>query len=159
MLFLLSITSAQKSILITNSYFIPDDTMIQALLNAAARGVRVTVLVPGKIDHQITYRASRSNYGRMLLGGIQIFEYIAALMHAKTMVIDGVWATVGSTNFDNRSFALKRGVEPYCLRRRIGSPARSSVRARSQLFEKNNLRGMEFARDWRTNLRVVFFSH
>jgi cardiolipin synthase len=106
MLFLLSITSAKKSILITNSYFIPDDTMIEALLSAAARGVRVVVLVPGKIDHQITYRASRSNYGRMLLGGIQIFEYTAALMHAKTMVVDGVWATVGSTNFDNRSFAL-----------------------------------------------------
>ena len=106
MLFLLSITSAKKSILITNPYFIPDDTMIDALLKAAARGVRVVILVPGKIDHQITYRASRSNYGRMLLGGIQIFEYMAALMHAKTMVIDGVWATVGSTNFDNRSFAL-----------------------------------------------------
>jgi cardiolipin synthase len=106
MLFLLSISSAKKSILITNSYFIPDDTMIDALLKAAARGVRVVVLVPGKIDHQITYRASRSNYGRMLLGGIQIFEYMAALMHAKTMVVDGVWATVGSTNFDNRSFAL-----------------------------------------------------
>jgi cardiolipin synthase A/B len=106
MLFLLSITSAKKSILITNSYFIPDDTMIEALLKAAARGVRVVILVPGKIDHQITYRASRSNYGRMLLGGIQIFEYMPALMHAKTMVVDGVWATVGSTNFDNRSFAL-----------------------------------------------------
>jgi cardiolipin synthase A/B len=106
MLFLLSISSAKKSILITNSYFIPDDTMIEALLKAAARGVRVDILVPGKIDHQITYRASRSNYGRMLLGGIQIFEYMPALMHAKTMVIDGVWATVGSTNFDNRSFAL-----------------------------------------------------
>jgi cardiolipin synthase len=106
MLFLLSITSAKKSILITNSYFIPDDTMIEALLKAVARGVRVVILVPGKIDHQITYRASRSNYGRMLLGGIQIFEYMPALMHAKTMVIDGVWATVGSTNFDNRSFAL-----------------------------------------------------
>jgi cardiolipin synthase len=106
MLFLLSITSAKKSILITNPYFIPDDTMIEALLKAAARGVRVVILVPGKIDHQITYRASRSNYGRMLLGGIQIFEYMAALMHAKTMVVDGVWATVGSTNFDNRSFAL-----------------------------------------------------
>jgi cardiolipin synthase len=106
LLLLLSISSAKKSILITNSYFIPDGTMIEALLKAAARGVRVTVLVPGKIDHQITYRASRSNYGRMLLGGIQIFEYMAALMHAKTMVVDGVWATIGSTNFDNRSFAL-----------------------------------------------------
>lgn len=106
MLFLLSITSAKKSILITNPYFIPDDRMIDALLNAAGRGVQVIVLVPGKIDHKITYRASRSSYGRMLLGGIQIYEYMPALMHAKTMIVDGVWATIGSTNFDNRSFAL-----------------------------------------------------
>ncbi|HEX2230522.1 MAG TPA: phospholipase D-like domain-containing protein [Candidatus Binatia bacterium] len=106
MLFLLSITSAKKSILITNPYFIPDDRMIDALLNAAGRGVQVIVLVPGKIDHKITYRASRSSYGRMLLGGIQIYEYLPALMHAKTMVVDGVWATIGSTNFDNRSFGL-----------------------------------------------------
>jgi cardiolipin synthase len=106
LLFLLAIRSARKSILITNPYFIPDDLMIDALLRAAGRGVRVVVLVPGKIDHQITYRASRANYGRMLLGGIQIFEYQAALMHAKTMVIDGQWATLGSTNLDNRSFAL-----------------------------------------------------
>jgi cardiolipin synthase len=106
MLFLLSITSAKKSILITNPYFIPDDLMIEALLGAAGRGVQVIVLVPGKIDHKITYRASRSSYGRMLLGGIQIYEYMPALMHAKTMVVDGIWATIGSTNFDNRSFAL-----------------------------------------------------
>lgn len=106
MLFLLSITSARKSVLITNSYFIPDERMTEALLKAAARGVRVIVLVPGKIDHKITYRASRSNYGPMLLGGIEIFEYQAALMHAKTMVVDSIWATVGSTNLDNRSFAL-----------------------------------------------------
>jgi cardiolipin synthase len=106
LLFLTSIHAAKKSILITNPYFIPGDQMIEALLAAVARGVRVVVLVPGKIDHPITYRASRRNYGRMLLGGIQIFEYMAALMHAKTMVVDGVWATIGSTNFDNRSFAL-----------------------------------------------------
>jgi cardiolipin synthase A/B len=106
MLFLLSITSAKKTILITNPYFIPDDRMVEALLQAAARGVRIIVLVPGKIDHKITYRASRSNYGRLLVGGIHIFEYMPGLMHAKTMVVDGVWATIGSTNFDNRSFAL-----------------------------------------------------
>ena len=106
MLFLLSITSAKKSILITNPYFIPDDLMVDALVNAAGRGVQVMVLVPGKIDHKITYRASRSNYGPMLLAGIEIYEYMPALMHAKTMVVDGVWATIGSTNFDNRSFAL-----------------------------------------------------
>ncbi|HEY2987451.1 MAG TPA: cardiolipin synthase [Candidatus Binatia bacterium] len=110
MLFLISIAAARKSILITNPYFIPDDRMVEALLAATARGVKVTVLVPGKIDHKITYRASRANYGRMLLGGIEIYEYTAALMHAKTMVVDGVWATIGSTNFDNRSFALNEEV-------------------------------------------------
>jgi len=108
MLFLLSINSARKSILITNPYFIPDDVMTEALLKAAARGVNVVILVPGKIDSQLTYVTSRSHYGRLLLGGVEIFEYQASLMHAKTMVIDGIWATIGSTNFDNRSFALNQ---------------------------------------------------
>ena len=108
LLFLLSIYSAQKSILITNPYFIPDDVMTEALLKAAARGVRVVVLVPGEIDSQLTYTVSRSHYGPLLLGRVEIFEYQAALMHAKTMVVDGIWATVGSTNFDNRSFALNQ---------------------------------------------------
>ena len=105
-LYLLAITWAKKSILITNPYFIPDDHMIRALLKATARGVRVVVLVPATSDFKITYRASRRHYGEMLLGGIEIFEYSPALLHSKTMVVDGVWATVGSTNFDNRSFAL-----------------------------------------------------
>ena len=108
MLFLLSINSAKKSIFITNPYFIPDDVMTEALLKAAGRGVRVVVLAPGKIDSQLTYTASRGHYGTLLLGGVQIFEYQASLMHAKTMVVDGVWATIGSTNFDNRSFALNQ---------------------------------------------------
>ena len=108
LLFLITINSARKSILITNPYFIPDDVMTDALLKAAARGVRVVVLTPGEIDSRLTYTASRSHYGRLLLGGAQIFEYQTALMHAKTMVVDGIWATIGSTNFDNRSFALNQ---------------------------------------------------
>jgi cardiolipin synthase A/B len=108
MLFLLSINSARKTILIANPYFIPDDVMTEALLKAVRRGVHVIVLAPGKIDSQLTYTVSRSHYGRLLLGGAEIFEYQAALMHAKTMVIDGIWATIGSTNFDNRSFALNQ---------------------------------------------------
>jgi cardiolipin synthase len=110
MLFLLSINSAKKSVFITNPYFIPDEVMSDALLNAAKRGVRVVVLVPGKTDSQFTYTASRSHYGALLLGGIKVFEYQAALMHAKTIVADGVWATIGSTNFDNRSFALNQEI-------------------------------------------------
>jgi cardiolipin synthase A/B len=108
LLFLLSINSARKSILITNPYFIPDDVMTDALLKAVARGVRVVVLVPGKIDSRLTYTVSRSHYGPLLVGDVEIFEYQAALMHAKTMVVDDRWATVGSTNFDNRSFALNQ---------------------------------------------------
>jgi len=108
LLFLLSIQSARKSILITNPYFIPDGVMTEALLKAAGRGVRVIVLVPGKIDSRLTYTVSRGHYGPLLLGGVEIFEYQPALMHAKTMAVDGIWATIGSTNFDNRSFALNQ---------------------------------------------------
>jgi cardiolipin synthase len=147
LLFLLSITSAKKSILITNPYFIPDDRMIQALLEAAARGVEVIVLVPGKIDHQITYRASRQNYGRILLGGIRIFEYTPALLHAKTMVIDSVWATVGSTNFDNRSFALNEELNLTVynagLARRLEEAFTEDLRyARKITYEEWNSRGI-----------------
>lgn len=110
MLFLLSINSAKKSILITNPYFIPDDVMTEALVKAAARGVRVIVLLPSEIDSQLTYTSSRSRYGPLLLGGIQLYEYKASLMHAKTIVVDGVWSTVGSSNFDNRSFALNQEI-------------------------------------------------
>jgi cardiolipin synthase len=110
MLFLLSINSAKKSILITNPYFIPDNVMTEALVKAATRGVRVVVLLPGEIDSQLTYTASRSHYGPLLLGGVQVFEYKASLMHAKTIVVDGVWSTIGSTNFDNRSFALNQEI-------------------------------------------------
>jgi cardiolipin synthase len=103
---LLAIAAARRSVYLTNPYFLPDDRMEDALLDAAARGVRVVALTPGRIDHNIVRAASRRGFGRLLQGGIEIHEYQAALLHAKTLVIDGVWATVGSTNFDNRSFAL-----------------------------------------------------
>jgi cardiolipin synthase len=110
MLYLLSISSAKKTIVITNPYFIPDEVMTEALVKAAARGVRVVLLLPGKIDSQLTYTMSRNRYGPLLLGGIEIFEYQVSLLHAKTMVVDGVWATIGSTNFDNRSFAFNQEI-------------------------------------------------
>jgi cardiolipin synthase len=104
--FLLAIASARHSIYITNPYFVPDDAMSDAMINAVRRGVRVMVLVPGVIDHNLVRQASRSKFGRMLKAGVEIYEYEAALLHSKTMVIDSVWTTVGSTNLDNRSFAL-----------------------------------------------------
>jgi cardiolipin synthase len=100
------VESARRAIYVTNPYFLPDETMTQALLRARRRGVRVVALVPGLIDHNLVRHASRADFGRLLLAGIEIYEYRAALLHAKTMVVDSLWATVGSTNLDNRSFAL-----------------------------------------------------
>ena len=105
-MFLLALASARQSIHITNPYFVPDETMISTLTGAAQRGVRVVLLIPGAIDHNLVRQASRSAFGRLLKSGILIYEYRPALLHAKTMVIDGVWSTVGSTNLDHRSFAL-----------------------------------------------------
>src|SRR5438094_568193 len=76
------------------------------LRRARRRGVRVLVLVPGAIDHNIVRQASRRQFGDLLRAGIEIYEYLPALLHSKTMVIDGIWATIGSTNLDNRSFAV-----------------------------------------------------
>jgi cardiolipin synthase len=103
---LLAISSARRSIYITNPYFVLDDKMTEAILTARSNGARVVVLVPGKIDHNLVRQASRAGFGKLLQAGVEIHEYRAALLHAKTMVIDGVWTTVGSTNLDNRSFAL-----------------------------------------------------
>jgi len=103
---LLAMASARRSILMTNPYFVLDDRMTDALLAATRRGVRVVALTPGKIDHNLVRSASRRDFGRLLQGGVQVFEYQPALLHAKTLVVDGAWATIGSTNLDNRSFAL-----------------------------------------------------
>jgi cardiolipin synthase A/B len=106
LLFLLSITSAQKSIHIANPYFFPDNRIEEALINAVKRGVKVVVLTPEKGDHATTSSASHGGLGPFLLGGVEIYEYKPALMHAKAMVVDGVWATVGSANLDYRSLAI-----------------------------------------------------
>ncbi len=105
-MFLLAMASARRTIYITNPYFVPDDKMIDTLLQARRRGVRVVLLLPGAIDHNLVRQASRSQLGRLLEAGVQIYEYRAALLHSKTMVIASMWATVGSTNLDRRSFEL-----------------------------------------------------
>ena len=104
--FLLAMSSARQSIYITNPYFLPDGRMIRALTEACARGVKIVVLLPGAIDNNIVRHASRSKFGQLMQAGIEIHEYQAGLLHAKTMIVDGIWATIGSTNMDSRSFSL-----------------------------------------------------
>lgn len=102
--YLLAIGQADKSIHITCAYFVPDAQIMQALLDAAARGVQVQIILPGVTDSGLVRHATRSYYSQMLAGGIKVYQLKIAVLHAKTAVIDGVWATVGSTNIDTRSF-------------------------------------------------------
>lgn len=107
LMFIVSIVSAQKSIYISSAYFVPDADTIRALESAVRRGVDVRVIVPGEYtDVPIVRQAGRLLYSHLLRRGIRIFEYLPTMMHAKTMVVDGVWSTVGSSNFDDRSFRL-----------------------------------------------------
>jgi cardiolipin synthase A/B len=107
LMFLLSISAARQRILIANSYFVPDARTIEALVAAVRRGVQVEIIVPGRhIDTKITRRASRSQWGPLLAAGISIYEYQPTMYHCKVMVVDDRWVSVGSTNFDNRSFRL-----------------------------------------------------
>lgn len=103
---LLALSSARTSVLVTNPYFVLDHRMRDAVIRTVRRGVRVAVLVPAVIDHNIVRQASRAQLGELLQAGVEIYEYVPALLHAKTIAIDGVWATIGSTNLDNLSFAV-----------------------------------------------------
>lgn len=103
----LSIAAAREQILLQQAYFVPDDLTTELLTAALRRGVRVEIITPGPaIDHKVVRRASRGRWGPLLRAGARIHEYQPTNIHAKIMIVDSVWATVGSTNFDNRSFRL-----------------------------------------------------
>jgi cardiolipin synthase len=104
----ISLAAATKEIWIANSYFLPDDATTGLLLAAVKRGVDVRVLVPSdeQSDVPATKAAGRASFGPLLEGGVKMFEYQPTMMHVKTMVVDGVFSTVGSANFDERSFHL-----------------------------------------------------
>jgi cardiolipin synthase A/B len=106
-LYFLAIGAAQRTIDLTAAYFVPRPAFTDALVGAARRGVRVRILVPGPhIDKGLVRVAGRAAYSELLEVGVKIFEYQPTMLHAKTMVVDGAWSSVGSVNFDNRSFQL-----------------------------------------------------
>ena len=106
LMYYLAIVSARKRIDIVNPYFVPDETAIDTLLEAVARGVHVRVLVTGRrTDNWLARQNSRRLYGVLLDGGVNLYEYHHSMLHQKVMLVDGCWCTVGTSNFDNRSFA------------------------------------------------------
>ncbi|MDB5748383.1 MAG: cls [Massilia sp.] len=107
LMYLLAITAARESIDLSASYFVPDELAIRALTAAARRGVRVRIITPGtKIDAEIVRQASRERWGPLLEAGVQIAEYQPSMYHVKALIVDALMVSVGSTNFDNRSFSI-----------------------------------------------------
>jgi cardiolipin synthase len=99
-----AITSAETSVHLTNAYFAPDPQLLDALEAAARRSVDVTLILPSRVDSRLVFHAGRNYYDRLLRAGVKIYERRGMILHSKTALIDGVWATVGSTNLDWRSF-------------------------------------------------------
>ena len=107
LMYLLAITAATRSIDLSASYFVPDELMLRTLIEAVKRGVKVRIIVPGEhIDSDTVRSASRAMWGGLLSAGVVIAEYRPTMFHCKVMIVDQLLVSVGSTNFDNRSFRL-----------------------------------------------------
>jgi cardiolipin synthase A/B len=157
-LFQTLVASAHKSIQITTPYFLPDTSLREELVKARQRGVEVRILLPGgKSDHLMTRASSRRVYGPLLLSGAEIYEYQPSMVHAKIMVIDGLWSVVGSTNFDNRSFGLNDEVNLVTLDPMLAQQLRSQ-------FDTDMTRGIRVNYDtwkkrslWERGIEMVGF--
>lgn len=107
LMYLLSIASATRSIRLQAGFFVPDDLAIETLVSARKRGVQVEIIVPGPhTDSEVIQGAGRSRWTALLDAGVLIYAYQPSLYHSKVLIVDDVWVSVGSTNFDNRSFRL-----------------------------------------------------
>ena len=153
LMYLLSIASARKDIAISAAYFVPDNVEIDTLVAALKRGVRVRIIVPGEhIDSDIVRRASRARWGDLLAAGAEIYQYEPTMFHCKVMVVDELWTSVGSTNFDNRSFAVNDEAN-------LNIYDREFARAQMQIFEADLARARRVtleewrARPWTDKLR------
>jgi cardiolipin synthase len=140
LLYYMAIQAARRSILIENAYFVPDSQIRRGLVHAVERGVDVRVLVPGPhIDIPIVRMASRHHYGELLDGGVKMYEYQPTMMHNKVMVVDGIWTTIGSINFVNRSMKKNAEANVAIYDRGFAELVEKSVLAdieKSELFTK-----------------------
>src|SRR6266705_5442730 len=129
--YLASIASAQEEIIIASAYFFPGRRFRRALVGAAARRVRVVVLLQGRVEYVLLHYASHALYGPLLEAGVEIYEYHRSFKHAKVAVMDGHWATVGSSNIDPFSLMLAREANLVVEARRFAT--RFASRASSRL--------------------------
>ena len=149
LMYLLSIASARKSVLLANSYFVPDDLSVRTLVEARARGVDVEIIVPGaEIDSAVTRAASRRRWAPLLEAGVAIYEFQPTMFHCKVMVVDDLWVSVGSTNFDSRSFRLNAEANLNALDRDLAGQERRA-------FERDRQRSrLITVEDWRHRSRL-----
>jgi cardiolipin synthase A/B len=149
LLYLLSIASARQSVLIANSYFIPDDLSVRTLIEARGRGVDVELIVPGaQIDSEVTRAASRRRWAPLLEAGVAIYEFQPTMFHCKVMVVDDLWVSVGSTNFDSRSFRLNAEANLNAVDRGLAIEERAA-------FERDRRRSRRITADeWRHRPRL-----
>ena len=127
--YLEAIGTAQQEIIIASAYFFPGRRFRRALVAAAGRGVRVVLLLQGRVEYLLLHYASRALYGTLLEAGVEIYEYHRSFLHAKVAVMDGHWATVGSSNIDPFSLLLAREANLIAEDRRFAAELRASLRA------------------------------
>lgn len=119
--YLLAIASARKTIRLEHAYFVPDDLSTRMLLLARQRGVKVQVIVPAINDSRFGRAASRSRWGPLLAGGVEFYLFQPAMLHSKVMIVDDVFLTIGSVNFDNRSFSINDEVSANIIDADVGA--------------------------------------
>ena len=124
-----AINSAEREVLLTNAYFVPDPQLIASLKGAVDRGVDVKLILPGSSDSELVLNAGRASYDELLGDGVKLYERKNALLHSKTALIDGVWSTVGSTNLDWRSFLHNQEVNAVVLGAEFGRRMRAAFDA------------------------------
>jgi cardiolipin synthase len=127
--YLSAIAEARSEVLIANSYFFPGLSFRRALAEAAGRGVRVTLLLQGRVEYRLLHYASRALYGALLDAGVEIYEYHKSFLHAKVAVIDRKWATVGSSNIDPFSLLLAREANIVVCDASFSAALRASLEA------------------------------
>jgi cardiolipin synthase len=141
----LSIASARKTLYVANSYFVPDDDFRKLLVGARQRGVDVRILTVGdETDVKTTLWAGRGRYEQLLNAGIRIYEYQPTMMHSKTFIVDGVWGSIGSMNFDNRSLAFNNESNFVFLDRGFGAELNATFM--DDLTRSKEIRLSEFRR-------------